>query len=536
MTAELDGKIIGRYQISELLGQGGMALVYRAYDTRLTREVAIKIIRTDLCAPAVLDELLKRFEREAKALAQFDHPHIVHVHDYGEYEGSPYLVMQYLPGGTLRKKMGAPVDWQDTLRLMLPLAEALEYAHQREIIHRDIKPANILLTAEGQPKLTDFGIAKILQTTPMTALTGDNDTIGTPDYMAPEQAKGAPLDYRVDIYSLGIVLYEMITGCNPFLCGSAVETIIQHINKPLPSPRDFIPDLPYPVEQLLCKMLAKQPDERYDNMAVLSHEMETLLGIDYGATAPLRKTTTQLPVEPKSRLAKAPTVQSEAEDKPVSANLPHTVLPEISKPLPKTEVVQVSKSNRISTGKLLVGIMGLLAAMGICVFAWGTLTCWNFVSTCSAAVSSDSAAAINLQLDDLGAEFKMESDDSSSGEDVEDYNQRVFVSADRAYIVETTVARFDFMPEESFESLFPSVELNILTIYPNAQFSQLIPVELGDRAAAKTFTAAEDGRSGTIVIMLKENIMLVLVEATQLNIDTSQQAMTHAMLVNNRVP
>ncbi len=157
------GQTLGRYHILEQLGEGGMATVFKAYDTRLERDVAVKVIRVDQFAPAMLESVLKRFEREAKALARLTHPNIVGVIDYGEYESSPYLVMPYLPGGTLKQRLGKPMPWQEVVWLLTPIAQALEYAHEQNIVHRDIKPSNILLTVKGQPMLTDFGIAKLLE-------------------------------------------------------------------------------------------------------------------------------------------------------------------------------------------------------------------------------------------------------------------------------------------------------------------------------------------------------------------------------------
>ena len=156
---DLTGQSLGRYHILELLGEGGMAVVYKAYDTRLEREVAIKLIRREVFSPLVLERVLQRFEREAKALAKLSHPNIVHIHDYGKYRGAPYLVMEYLPGGILRSKPGAPssrgvperMGWQAAAKLLLPIAEALDYAHSLNVIHRDVKPSNILLTGRAHP-------------------------------------------------------------------------------------------------------------------------------------------------------------------------------------------------------------------------------------------------------------------------------------------------------------------------------------------------------------------------------------------------
>ena len=160
--SDLIGASLGRYYILDQLGEGGMAIVYKAYDTRLESDVAVKVIRTENLAPSILERSLKRFEREAKALARLTHPNIVKVTDYGEYESKPYLVMPYLPGGTLKQKLGKPIPWQEAARLLIPIAEALDFAHSQNMIHRDVKPSNILLTQRGQPMLTDFVIAKIL--------------------------------------------------------------------------------------------------------------------------------------------------------------------------------------------------------------------------------------------------------------------------------------------------------------------------------------------------------------------------------------
>jgi serine/threonine-protein kinase len=272
----LIGHSLGRYHILEQLGEGGMATVYKAYDTRLETNVAVKVIRTDNLAPSVLEHSLKRFEREAKALARLTHPNIVKVTDYGEYDGKPYLVMPYLPGGTLKLRLGRPIQWQHAARLLLPIARALDYAHRQNMIHRDVKPSNILITADSEPMLTDFGIAKILDEENTMELTGSGVTVGTPEYMAPEQVTGKSIDHRADIYALGIVFYEMVTGRRPFLADTPVAVLFKQASAPLPRPRQFVPDLPQIVENILIKALAKNPDERYQDMAAFSVALEKL--------------------------------------------------------------------------------------------------------------------------------------------------------------------------------------------------------------------------------------------------------------------
>ena len=286
---DLTGQTIDRYQIIERLGQGGMATVYRGYDTRLEREVAIKLIRTELFGQTLLEQVLKRFEREARALAKLDHPHIVHVYDYGEYRGAPYLVMQYLPGGTLNQRIGYRVPFQEAAALLAPVAEALAFAHDAGVIHRDVKPANILTTQDGQPMLTDFGIAKILQTDHTTQLTGKGVGVGTPDYMAPEQWKGQVFP-QTDMYSLGVVFYELITGVRPFVADTPAAVLIKAVSEALPPPRIHVPDLPEAVERVIFKVLAKNPADRYENMKQLAAALSRLARGDVsvrGAVQPI---------------------------------------------------------------------------------------------------------------------------------------------------------------------------------------------------------------------------------------------------------
>ena len=271
----LIGQSLGRYHILEQLGEGGMAIVYKALDTRLEREVALKVIRTEKLVPATMDKTLKRFEREAKALAKLNHPHIVSVTDYGEQDGKPYLVMPYLPGGTLKKHLtGRPISWQDAARLLAPIARALAYAHQQGIVHRDVKPSNILITQSGQPMLSDFGVAKILETEETLDLTGTGVGIGTPDYMAPEQGFGHSTDARMDVYALGVVFYEMVTGRRPYQADTPLAIMLKKNTEPLPRPTAFVPSLPRAVENHLIKALARDPANRFQTMGAMAASLE----------------------------------------------------------------------------------------------------------------------------------------------------------------------------------------------------------------------------------------------------------------------
>lgn len=274
----LSGQSIGRYHILEQLGEGGMATVYKAYDTRLERNVALKVLRTDQFIPAQLDMVLQRFEREAKSLAKLSNPNIVNILDFGEHEGMPYLVMEYLPSGTLKKKLGQAIPWRESIQILLPVARGLSYAHHHGVIHRDVKPANILLNEDDRPILTDFGIAKLLEGAEGHTLTGSGVGIGTPEYMAPEQGIGAStIDERADVYSLGIVLYEMITGRKPYIADTPMAVVLKQMTDPLPRPTDFVPDLPERVEQVLIKALAKEPENRYEDMHAMIDAMDGIL-------------------------------------------------------------------------------------------------------------------------------------------------------------------------------------------------------------------------------------------------------------------
>lgn len=268
------GEQVGRYTLLEKLGEGGMASVYNAYDAHRGNNVAIKII-----LPSRRDSqvFLERFAIESKSLAQLSHTNIVKVLDYGEVNGNPYLVMEYVPGGTLKDFMNGPVPYALAAKILLPVARALEYVHSLGIIHRDVKPANILIDEDDQPKLSDFGVIQLLASKEKEeeqSVTGVG--IGTPDYMSPEQGLGKTVDSRADTYALGVIFYELITGQKPFMAETPMAIAIKHATEPFPKPSKLVKSLPGIVEDVLMKAVAKDPENRYANIGEFADALEIL--------------------------------------------------------------------------------------------------------------------------------------------------------------------------------------------------------------------------------------------------------------------
>lgn len=256
------GQMLGPYRIINQIGQGGMATVYKAYQPSMDRNVAIKVLPGQLAESA---EFVQRFQQEARIIANLEHPHILPVFDFGESEGVTYFVMRFLEGGTLKDRMkDGPLSWDEIDRLFTQLAEALGYAHDRGIVHRDLKPANALIDSNGNLFLTDFGIAKLLESA-SPRLTQTDAVMGTPAYISPEQAQALTVDRRSDIYSLGIILYEMVTGRVPFTADTPLAVILKQVSDPLPLPTSIKPDLPASVERVILKALAKNPHDRFSS-------------------------------------------------------------------------------------------------------------------------------------------------------------------------------------------------------------------------------------------------------------------------------
>jgi serine/threonine protein kinase/tetratricopeptide (TPR) repeat protein len=306
------GQTVAHYRLLELIGEGGMGRVYRALDTRLNRQVAIKILLPALTSD---EKLRRRFLREARAAAAVSHPTIAAVHEVSESEGSTYIVMEYVEGRTLRQLIdGKPLPLSEALRIAAEIAEGLAEAHKEGVIHRDLKPDNIIVRPDRRPKILDFGIAKLLEgsggggraTSPSaTSLTGEGRILGTIGYMSPEQARGDPVDGRSDIFSFGVILYQMITGQAPFRGRTPIDTLTSILKEAPPPVAELNPDVPPRVEEMLRECLEKDPDRRYQRM----EDLLAALRISKLALqeATLRRTTFE---------AKVPVLPEPADEKP----------------------------------------------------------------------------------------------------------------------------------------------------------------------------------------------------------------------------
>ena len=266
----------GRYRLEAKLGSGGMSTVYLARDTTLDRPVAVKVMHREMSEQA---DQLERFRQEARAVAKLSHPNVVSVIDAGEDGGYPYIVFEYVEGETLKARINrlGPLDMQEALAYAIEIARGLTVAHARKMVHRDIKPQNVMIDAEGRAKLTDFGISRQLEQDGMTA-TGR--VLGTTDYVAPEQAMGRGADQRSDIYSLGVVLYEMFTGEVPFAADSQVGVAMKHVNEELPDVQALRPELSAASALVVERATAKDPAKRYADIGEMIDDLSTALEVE----------------------------------------------------------------------------------------------------------------------------------------------------------------------------------------------------------------------------------------------------------------
>ena len=290
----LIGQSLGRYKITKLLGEGGMGAVFLGTDVTLQREVAIKIMHPHMAQDASFRE---RFLQEARTAARLDHPSIVQVHDFGQEGSLLYIVMNFIQGANLRdmlddlKAQNTWIPLPEAVEIVRQVSLAIDYAHHQGVLHRDLKPSNIMIEPEAteglpyRPVLTDLGLARLMQG---QRITQAGLSMGTPTYMSPEQASGQPTDARSDVYSLGIMLYELSVGQPPFAVSSITEAIRFHTQEPPPPPRSIRPDLPVRLEQVILKALVKDPNQRWASAGALAQAIAALAlsGAQDGAAPP----------------------------------------------------------------------------------------------------------------------------------------------------------------------------------------------------------------------------------------------------------
>src|SRR3954464_4207453 len=275
-SAMIGTVLSGRYRLEAKLGSGGMSTVYLARDQTLDRQVAVKVMHREMSEQA---DQLERFRQEARAVAKLSHPNVVSVIDAGEDGGHPYIVFEYVEGETLKQRINrdGALPPQEEIADAIEIARGLSMAHARNMVHRDIKPQNILIDAEGRAKLTDFGISRQLEQDGMTA-TGR--VLGTTDYVAPEQAMGRPVDQRSDLYSLGVVLYEMLVGQVPFSADSQVGVAMKHVNEDLPDVQQRRPELSAAAAMVVERATTKDPNDRYQSVGELIDDLSTALEVE----------------------------------------------------------------------------------------------------------------------------------------------------------------------------------------------------------------------------------------------------------------
>jgi serine/threonine protein kinase len=380
-------KTIGRYKVKSKIAEGGMATILRGHDPRFKRDVAIKMLPHEFLHDRTFRT---RFEREAETIAALEHPAIVPVYDYGEEDGQPFFVMRYMPGGSLADRiMKGPLPVAEAARLVARLAPGLDTAHAKGIIHRDLKPANILFDQYNEPYISDFGIVKINEAG-MT-LTGTAMTIGTPDYMSPEQASGdARLDGRSDIYALGIMLFEMLTGHTPYVADTPLGMAYKHVNEPLPHVLDKKPTLPPGCQTVIEKATAKRREDRYPNATAMA---EALSVVARSVAAPSKdtgamilpgktaKSKTAADKLPKSKTAAEKASKGKASAKPKVVNTQATTVPlgleKITVSLPfdlRTTLESAAAILKRRIWIVPVGVVGVCLLLGVIAVVWFAIT------------------------------------------------------------------------------------------------------------------------------------------------------------------
>lgn len=414
MTDEFIGKTIGGYEILSQIGKGGMATVYCARQTSMNRVVALKVLPREMMKD---DSYLARFKREVAIVAQLEHRNIVPVYDHDDYEGQPYIAMRYMKGGSLDALLNdGPMPIDRVIKIISQIAPALDYAHSKGVLHRDLKPSNILIDDDGGFYITDFGIARILNADHTGATLTTQGVLGTPSYMSPEQAQGQPMDGRSDVYSLGVMLFEMATGRRPFYSDTPYSVAVMQVTAPPPSPRSLNPRLGYAVEQVIFKALKKTPEERYQT----AQDLAEALRMAVEAPASSLHDTQPRPLNVRAALEQQATQESMAHSgtpaqqmfvppvqQPLYTPTPgYSQTPQPSRPLtpvsPSVRARKVRrKSDNMFAGMLIGGLIGcgmlavivMLMILAVNYFLNGS-TPEPETSSPTSAVTEDEGAAV----------------------------------------------------------------------------------------------------------------------------------------------
>jgi len=406
---ELAGRTLGKYEIGEMIGQGGMATVYLAHQAAMDRTVAVKVLPAQFMTQTAF---LERFKREVQVIARLQHPRILPVYDFGEFEGRPYIVMAYLSGGTLQDRIAeGPLPLDEAARILEQISEGLDHAHKQGVVHRDFKPSNVLLDSTGNAYLADFGIAKINEAT--VQLTGSG-IVGTPAYMAPEMADRGEVTTAVDIYALGVTLYEMLTGRLPFQGETPLRVMLAHAREEIPDVRAVRPDVPPAVAQVIRRAMAKRPEARPTTASQLASELrDAMQGIaptlleapDIGTVAMGTEAGwSDAPGTPPPHPATRPVAATPAPTPPPAAYTPPPA-PPTAPPAPYTPPPSAEPRRRgCSTGAILGVVGGVVVVGAICVgaFALGGAAFSNVFSDLGinvGAVSTDTPQPPTRQPD-----------------------------------------------------------------------------------------------------------------------------------------
>ena len=377
MAEPMAHRLAGRYEVRSLIGRGGMAEVHLGFDTRLSRVVAIKMLRRDLAQDSIFQA---RFRREAQSAASLNHPNIVAVYDTGEeiIEDAtgrsiavPYIVMEYVEGHTVKDLIsdGTAVPINEAIEIVSGVLSALQYSHANHLVHRDIKPGNIMLTSDGKVKVMDFGIARAL-TDSQATMTQTNAVVGTAQYLSPEQARGETVDARSDLYSTGVVLFELLTGRPPFKGDSAVAVAYQHVEQIPPTPSSILSDIPDSLDRVVLKSLAKNREDRYPSATAMLADLQRVAqGLDVGAPPADSWATEVLPAAGLASARTAATTQMTA----VPSHAPAAAMAATSTSLPavatEESANETSKARKRRTAIIATVLLIALLLIGGSVWA-----------------------------------------------------------------------------------------------------------------------------------------------------------------------